>query len=455
MLNWRKSLIGLALRLRGEPAFRYLRFLRFVESFSLEELLRLQNEKVIGLIRHAYKNVPYYKEVLSKAGVVKGETIDLDRFGRIPILTKQTVIREGATLYSSDHVIRNSFRNTTGGSTGEPVGFLQDKEYEARSFATRFLFDQWGGKDVGEREILLWGSERDVLGGSDKLSTRLRRWGFNTLVLNSFLMTDEKMGQYVERWNNLRPKQVWAYTSSILELARYIKRRSVLIHSPASIICAAETLTEDVRQIIEETFQCPALNQYGSREAGAIACECLKKEGLHVFVLDNKVEILNDNLEPCGAGQMGKIYITTLNNYSMPLIRYDIGDMAVVAENKKCSCGRSWPLIANVIGRHIEAFRTRDGRVVPGQFFIHFVGVVYNEGYIKRFQVIQKDYDKILVRVVINDEAKFNSRKQDIVESIRKVMGEGCKVDFEYVDDIPPAKSGKYLYTLSEVPPPK
>lgn len=437
--------------LKGEPAFRYLRFLRSVEKCSPDELLRIQNEKLIGLLRHAYENIPYYKTVLSKAGVGKNGTVDLDRFYQIPVLTKQTVTREGVNLFSSDISKRKSFRNTTGGSTGEPVAFLQDKEFEAWSFASRFLFNLWGGKDIGQREILLWGSERDVLGGSEKLLTRLRRWGFNMLILNSFLMTDVQMEKYVEQWNKFKPKQIWAYTSSILEFAGYVNRRGMHIHTPASIICAAETLTENTRKVIEETFLCPALNQYGSREAGAIACECPKKEGLHVFSLNNKVEILNDDLQPCNPGQIGRIYITTLNNYSMPLIRYDIGDMAAVAENTKCSCGRGWPLIANVVGRHIEVFKTKDGRTVPGEFFIHFVGVVYNEGFIKRFQVVQKDYDKILVRAVLSDEAGFSSRKQDITDSFRKVLGQDCKVDFEYVDDIPPAKSGKYLYTICEL----
>lgn len=453
MLNWRKPLIGLALILKGEPAFRHLRYLRSVENCSQDELLRIQDEKLIGLLRHAYENIPYYKMVLSKAGVVKGRTVDLDQFGSIPILTKQTVIREGAALFSSDRATRNSFCNSTGGSTGEPVEFLQDKEYEAWSFASRFLFDLWGGKDIGEREILLWGSERDVLGSSEKLLTRLRRWGFNMLILNSFLMTDEQMGKYIELWNKFKPKQVWAYTSSILEFARYANRRGMHIHTPNSIICAAETLTEDVRKVIENTFLCPALNQYGSREAGAIACECLKKEGLHVFSLNNKVEILNDNLEPCRPGQIGKVYITTLNNYSMPLIRYDIGDMAMVAENTKCSCGRGWPLIANVVGRHIETFKTRDGRVVPGQFFIHFIGVVYNKGYVKKFQVVQKDYDHVVVRMVVADSSKLADFKVAVTGSIRKVMGEQCSVDFECVADIPPAASGKYLYTISEIKP--
>jgi len=451
MINWRKPIIISALKISGQPVFSYLKLLTSAEYSSPEDLLELQHDRLEKLLRHAYKKVPYYHKVLAQAGVVKDGKLCLTRFGEVPVLTKQLIRTQGTAMYAADYKSRKAFRNTTGGATGEPLEFLQDRDYRAWSFARRFYFNLMAGKDIGQPEIKLWGSQQDTLVGAERLSTRLKRWGFNMLVLNSFLMTDEKMKEYAEKWNAFRPKQVWAYTSSIYEFGRYLRRKNMTIFSPCSIICAAETLTEQVRTFVEEVFGCHALNQYGSREAGAMACECPNKEGLHTFVLDNKIEILDEHLRPCQPGETGNIYVTTLNNYSMPLIRYRIGDMGTVAKHTRCSCGRGWPLIANIVGRHIEAFRTKDGRAIPGQFFIHFVGVVYNEGYIKRFQVIQKDYDKILVRVVVADEAKFSSRKQDIVESIRKVLGQKCKVEFEYVDDIPPTKSGKYLYTISEL----
>jgi phenylacetate-CoA ligase len=170
-----------------------------------------------------------------------------------------------------------------------------------------------------------------------------------------------------------------------------------------------------------------------------------------MFPLHNKIEILNDDLEPSEPDQPGKIYITTLNNFSMPLIRYDIGDMGVLSSEQTCSCGRGWPLIQKVIGRHIETFTTKDGRKIPGEFFIHFVGVVYNKNFVKRFQVVQKDYDYILVKLVVLDAEKFEEHKTDIISAIQRVMGQDCKVEFQYVEDIKPTATGKYLYTLSEV----
>ena len=163
------------------------------------------------------------------------------------------------------------------------------------------------------------------------------------------------------------------------------------------------------------------------------------------------MEILDESLRPCPPGRMGNVYVTALDNLSMPLIRYGIGDMAIPAKTPKCSCGRGAPLIETVVGRHIEVFKTRDGKVVPGEFFIHFVGVVYNKGVVKKFQVIQKSYDYILIKAVLLDNQKFAETIPALVGSIRKVMGQDCKVEFEYVDDIPPTKSGKYLYTISEL----
>jgi len=451
MINWRKPLIGLALRMSGQPVFRHLKYLKSIEYKSLEELKQLQNEKLRQLLIHAYENVPYYSKVLSQAEVAKNKSINLDNFHRIPILTKDIIGRQGENLYSQDYKKRGWYINTSGGSTGEPVAFLQDDKYRAWSFAARFLCNLWGGKDVGEREIKLWGSERDVFEVAEKASTRLRRWGFNVVIMNSFAMSEERMIRYVQQWNAFKPKMVWAYMSAIHEFARYIERSGAQIRSPASIVSSAETLAEDVRAYVERIFNCPVFNLYGSREIGVGGSECQEKEGIHIFSLNNKMEILDKNLRPCQADQMGNLYVTTLNNYSMPLIRYDIGDMAVPAKNEKCSCKRAFPLIKNIVGRHIEVFKTREGKIVPGEFFVHFVGVVYNKNYIKKFQVVQKDYDLIIIKLVVIDSQKFEEFKSDLIRSIKKVMGQDCEIRFDYVDDIPPTKSGKYLYTVSEV----
>lgn len=451
MINWRKPVMAAFFKITGRHVFEHLNYLKSVESKSTEEIFHLQQEKLTTLLMHAYKNVPYYSEILPEAGVIQNGKVNLENFPNIPILTKDIIRDQGQNLYSKDHKSRHSFSNTSGGSTGQPVTFLQDRNYKDWSMACRLYYNQMAGKDVGQREIKLWGSQSDVLDESEKLVTKLRRWGFNILMLNSFMMSDDLMADYVERWNRFKPKLVWAYTTSIYDFAKYIQRTKTPIHSPASIICTAENLTEDIRQTVQTVFKCPVLDQYGSREIGVAACECMQRNGLHTFPLNNIIEILDDDFNPCLPKQMGNIYATTLNNYSMPLIRYDIGDMAQAAENTDCPCRSNQPLIGKIIGRHIEVFKKKDGTTIPGEFFIHFIGVVYNKNFIEKFQVIQKDYDLVQIKLLVIDHEKFKQYRDQIVASIQKVMGIDCKVEFIFVDDIPRLKSGKYLYTVSEI----
>ena len=447
MVNWRKYLLQTAAKIAGRKMFENLKFLQTIEYESQEFLNRLQEENLTALLKHSYTNVPYYRKVLDAAGAVRDGKVYLENFENIPTLTKDIIRREGKNLYSKDHKKRGSYLNTSGGSTGEAVSFVQDLDYKDWGFAYRFYYNLMAGKEVGEREVKLWGSERDIFKGSEKLRTRLDRWLFNVKIFNSFAMSDEIMSGYADRWNSFKPRMVWAYTSSIFEFGRYIKRSGINIFSPISIICTAETLTEDVRKFVEQVFGCPVLNQYGSREVGVGACECQKKEGLHTFPMNNKIEILDDNMVPCQPGQMGNIYVTAFNNYSMPLIRYDIGDTAVVSEKKLCSCGRSWPLIAAVTGRTSDHFRTKNGKLIHGEYFTH---LFYGKSEIKKFRVIQHDYDDIEILVVTTAKISDETIK-DIERKVKLVLGEDCRISLNEVEEIPRAASGKYRYTIREI----
>ena len=202
-----------------------------------------------------------------------------------------------------------------------------------------------------------------------------------------------------------------------------------------------------MQTLIEDVFQCKVFNRYGSREVGGVACSCEKSEKLHVAMWHSHIEILNEKLNPVKPGEMGKIYITTLNNFSMPLIRYDIGDIAVKAENEQCFCGRGMALIKKVIGRDVNLFKTKEGVLIDGEYFTH---LLYFKNWVGKFQVIQKRFNLIEIKIVLNNK-KSESDMTEIVDNIKIVMGQDCKVEFEFVDDIEPLKSGKYLYTVSEV----
>ena len=450
-MNWRKPLIYSLLYTSGSRIPKYLKQIKKYEYLSGQQLKELTNNKLEKLLVHAYNNVPYYHKILKECNTVVDGKAKLENFSNIPLLTKVILRKEADKLYSKDYKYRKPYHNASGGSTGEPVEFIQDREYSDWNTANSIYYKTFGGQDVGNKELRLWGSERDLLEGKERFSIILRNWLYNRMELNAFNMTEGDMAVFVDKINRAKPTWLEAYVQPITEFARFIKKNNLKIHAPKGLLTSAGTLYPEMRQLIEEVFGCRTFNRYGSREVGGIACSCGMQEGLHVSVWNTHLEILDDTLAPAKPGQMGKIYVTTLNNYSMPLIRYDIGDMAMAGPNQKCSCGRGTPVIQKVIGRHMEVFKTKEGKIVPAEFFIHFVGVVYNEGYVEKFQVVQKDYDDIVIRVVVRNQLKFDESRADLVSSIKKVMGQDCKIGFEIVDEIQPAGDGKYLYTISEV----
>ena len=451
-MNWRKPVIYALLHLTGSKIPANLKCIKSLERLSQEELKIFQDNKLKELLLHSYKNVPYYHRILRDSDVIdENENINLDNFDRIPILTKDIIRREGENLYSKDYQKRKYYTNTSGGSTGEPVKFIQDKYYDDWNIATKIYFKKFVEQDVGDKELRLWGSERDILEGKEKLSIRLRNWLYNRKELNSFKMSEKDVFEFVDKWNEFKPRWVEAYVQSVYEFGKFIRENDLNIYSPKGVLTSAGTLYPEMRGSIGDVFQCKVFNRYGSREVGGVACNCEKSDELHVAVWRSYIEILDANLNPIKTGEIGKIYITTLDNYSMPLIRYDIGDIAVRSENEQCSCGRGMPLIKKIEGREISVFKTKEGKIVPGEFFIHFIGVVFNKGFISKFQVIQKDYYLIKIKVVILDKIGFENGKNEIINSIKKVMGQDCKVEFEFVDVIEPLESGKYLYTMSEI----
>ena len=452
MTNFRKAAINLLFRLTGSRVPRYLREMHEMEHWPTDQIEQYQQAKLKRLLLHSFENVPYYRDVLGDCHVVVDGRVQLEHFPEIPVLTKDIISHEGQRLYSRDYRKRHYYSNSSGGSTGQPVRFIQDREHDAWNTATKIYYKKTlGRQDIGQRELRLWGSERDLQGARENLRTRLAYWLYNRREFNAFRMTPHDMARFVERYNHFRPTWIEAYVQALTEWARFIRDNNLTVHTPKGIVVSAGTLYPEMRQLIEDVFGCNVFNRYGSREVGAVACSCDSKNGLHISVWNAYLEVLDTRATPVTPGKMGNIHITTLNNFSMPLIRYDIGDMAIAGSCRHCDCGRNLPLLQEVVGRNMEVFKTRSGRIVSAVFFIHFVGVVYNTGAVERFQVVQEDYDRIIVRVVVLDAHQFAEAKQPLVDAIKKAMGADCTVQFDLVDRIDPEPSGKYLYTVSKV----
>ncbi|HOK54903.1 MAG TPA: phenylacetate--CoA ligase family protein [Armatimonadota bacterium] len=443
-------------KVRGNVLEHY-KTLQMVAGASYKEAIEFQNHSLAKILSHAYRYVPYYWEVMADCGIVDQHgRVDLTRFSEIPLLNRATIHERHADLQSTKSDNKKRFENKSSGSTGEPVKVVWDSDVFDWIMATKILFDDWAGYQVGLPQITLWGSERDLLVGNESIKTKTGRWLRNEVCLNSFYMTPDRMHEFVNAINSHKPVHILAYAGSLYELACFIEREGLPIRSPMSIMTSADTLYPHMREKIEQVFGVRVFNRYGTRETGDIACECKEHNGLHICLPTHFVEILRPDGSPVEPGEEGEVVLTLLTNYSMPLIRYRIGDTAVQKKGF-CNCGVSWPLLQHITGRLTDAFIRKDGGIVSSQTLLMILNnCVVVKDWIKKCQCIQEDYDKVCVRITSWDrnclpQIEYASELLEVKERIKLVMGEDCEVDFEFPDDIPPTPSGKFRYVISNV----
>ncbi|MGD8189491.1 phenylacetate--CoA ligase family protein [Brevibacillus ginsengisoli] len=454
MSRWKEFIWKRRVALQGET-LHLVSQLQEQQWWERQQLDDFQEEKLSALLHHAYQHVPYYKRVLRDAKVI-GENgrIDLESFSQIPLLERHQFTPSYDPLKSDDLDQRKWYENWSGGSTGEPIRLLQDEIYFYWNQALKILFDQWSGRQMVDRQILLWASERDLMVGHESWRTNLGRWLRNELWLNTRSMSREQIESYIAEINGFAPVQLFAYAESLYEIARYIEEHQLPIHSPKAIMTTASMLYQHMREQMERVFRCPVFNRYGSREIGAIACECEVHRGLHVSPLTHYVEILRPDGTHTSPGEQGELVITCLHNYAMPLIRYRIGDRAKWS-SETCSCGRNWPLLEEITGRVNDLFLTPDGNLVDGRLFVILLGTI---PMVKKFQVLQEETERLQISIiptlsVASPRAYYREQVDLITSKCNQLMGEKCQIQLQFVEEIPTTPSGKYRFTISKVTP--
>ena len=418
------------------------------DDLSPEEVQAKQKSSLEKLLLHAYQQVPYYKETFQKCNIFRGPNKPhLSDFSRIPFLTKDIIREQFKNLLSSDWKERGGKPNTSGGSTGEPVRFIQDKGQRWWCvYANKLYYNHKLGKLPGERELVLWGSDRDILRGSIGPKARLINYFYNRKFLNAYRMSPETMTNYIQQIDKFRPISIWAYVESLELLARFAEDRNITITSPKLLISTAGTLYPKTRELIERVFKAPLYNQYGSREVGGIACQCQNQDQFHLFPWSHYVEIVDEKGNVTPPGEEGEVVITNLVNYAMPLIRYKIGDRAIQPA-APCACGRSSHtlfLITELVSEHLIAL---DGTYIYGGFFRL---LYYNRPWVKRFQIVQTHADHVINKIVTSDPPQ-KADLNEVVVKWKKVLGEAVKIDFVFVEEILPSTSGKFLHVLNLV----
>ena len=392
----------------------------------------------------AGEHVPFYRCVFRRIDFDPKHASLPDDLDRIPLLTKGVVRKHLGDLVADNVDKSDLLRNATGGSTGAPLSFYQDKPYWLLAGALDAHVCSWWGIKPHDRAASVWGADREFHELSWK--ERLYNWRYRLRSLNAFRMNERELDSFCQMLMKWRPPYLKGYSSALEALARFAASHGFNDLNFRAIRSSAEVLWPHQRDLIEETFNSPVYNFYGSREINNIAAECPEERRLHLISTRRYVEIVDNDGRKLPNGETGNIVITDLSNYAMPFIRYRNEDIGRLSP-QPCACGRPSPVLEELLGRSTDLIRTHDSQIVHGEYFTH---LFYGRNDIQRFQIIQKTLDRVIVRYVPLGQAD-EQFMNEVSRKIRERLGEKVAVTVEACSDIPIPPSGKHRFTISEI----
>lgn len=436
------------------------------EHYSEDELEQIQLRKLRHLLRYAYRYVPYYTNKFKELGLVPDDVRRLEDVALLPAISRQEVIQNSDDLVdirlrSSLDVAKQSqhgpgqpmpfgrfrkqrlVRNTSSGSTGAPVIFYDDGSITAISWAFEMRIRKWYGIDPGAREARMARISVDYMPNDAQVWMRKRLW--HQLMLPGVNLADKEYAFCLEKLKEFRPRVLWGFTSALAGLADYIQRtgQDVRSCSPDLAIGWAAPVYEHEEKILKNVFHCAVTNIYGAREVGHVAAWCPH----HTWHINQEHMLVESNSNPRD-GEMGEIIVTPLDPSPMPFIRYRLGDLGRPASSR-CGCGRTLQVMEDFLGRTGEIFVTKDGRMIPPNFWCRFFMVDGQSKFVERFQVVYRRSDYISIRIV-KREGYSERTEEDMKRILRKNFSADVHFDFEYVPRIDPQISGKYQMVVNE-----
>ena len=409
-----------------------------------EELKEEQEKQLRVMINFAYKNVPYYHKLFDDLKLSPDDIKKAEDLEKLPILTKEIIKQNWEDFKPVNLNKMKYYEGATGGSTGTPFKYRLYKS--DRFLAGAMLYKGWGyvGYELGDKMVFLAGASLDI-GTKSYLAKRVHEIARNIKKLSSYDMGEKEMKKYVNIINSFKPKFLRGYASSIYFFAKWIEENNLEIHQPLAVFTTAEKLYPNMREKIGDVFNCDVYDAYGLNDGGPGAYECSEHCGLHVDTERSIMEVVDIDENQLEKGE-GEILATSLYNYAMPFIRYDTGDLGHMIDDV-CGCGRGYKLLKEVVGRQYEMLMTPEGQGVFGGFFT--TQIFDKIDGIKAFQVKQEKIDKIIIKII--PEEDFDEEQLDKIREIIRKKSEGWNVEFEFVDEIERTGAGKYKFIINNM----
>jgi phenylacetate-CoA ligase len=422
--------------IRGEGILTKLQELLRRQYAGAEEIRSLQARKLSALLQHARKSVPFYRDRW-KAG---------DPLSAIPPLDKQDIQAAGEDLLDADPSERYRWE-VTSGSTGTPMSCRRSLTSYGWHRANNLRSLDWYGVRPGDRQARIWGVPILAV---ERRRERCKDFLLNRTRISAFDLDPADVSRNLRRMAGERPGYLYGYPSAIHALSRFIldgNSRILGTWRPQVVMTSAELLFPDQKREIEDAFRCPVSNEYGASELTVMASTC--PEGtLHL----NEESVVTE-FEPTDLVIDGKaayrLIFTDLNNFSMPLIRYRIGDLARPLDGP-CPCGLNLASMEILGGREVDVLVTPSGGRIHGSIFSYLGKSILIRGGVRQFRSVQVRPD--LLEIEFSRGPGFDSGcLTDMEAEVHARAGAEVEVVFREVDRILPEPSGKLRYFISRI----
>lgn len=415
-----------------------------------EEVRRNQFQQLQKLWSHAVANVPFYQDRMQQSGPGKGEALSLEKWQQVPILTRKMVQEKEKELLSrkipgahgQTHVIQTS------GSTGRPVR-VTITDYMNLLFKIFSMREHlWHQRDFSGKLTAIRFAPK---GRAEYPGVAVENWGPSTAPLTETgpsVMLNSSTGISLQaKWLMKEdPDYLLSYPSNIRALAKYFKEHGYSLKRLREVRSFGEALGSKTRHACRGVWGVPVVDGYTTQETGFIAIQCPEHEThYHIQSEYNLVEIVDDQGSPCEPGETGRVLVTSLHNFAMPLIRYDVGDYAEMGSS--CPCGRGLPVLKSILGRVRNMLTLPTGeKKWPNMGSWQYDDIAP----IQQFQMIQKSLVAIEMRLVVKNPLG-RDQEERLQEVVRASLGYPFQVSFSYFDEIPRSSSGKFEDFFSEI----
>lgn len=415
-----------------------LRKLRNNLGLQRSKLEAIQRSKLFSLINHAYENVPYYRALFTSAGVKPADIKGVEDLQKIPTTSKlrlQSLTMDEILSRVVD--ITRCASDVTSGSTGIPlrVYFTKD-DYIIRSLMFIRTFMKTGYRLTDRQAIVC-----------DTRFVSNKKYWFQSLGImrKGYIPVQLSLERQLQILRDFCPDYIHGYPLSLAIIADEMLKKGINDISPRMVCTGAELVSKKTREIINSAFGVNMVDTYATIESGLIAWECHAHRGYHINIDSVVLEFLSNGRQAL-PGEQGKVVVTNLHSYAMPIIRYELGDVCVPSDDV-CSCGSELPLMSIVEGRVDDMICTSSGKVISPNSITNAMEAVKG---ISQFRVIQEKKDLLLAQIVKG--RGFSSDTPRMTQQLLKeLVGGEMEVRIQMVDDIPREHTGKIRAVISKM----